>query len=409
MDRLERLRRLPLLRRVRRLPQTYAPGALPGCEKGVGYNYTFRNFRPGGQFDLAEQGILDPVELDPYYKDEIIAGFEWQVSNNWAFDGKAIYWELGDIIMNTTQRYNSNPGAVYNLQNTFQLSVNDKNFQHALRQLGVIPEDVIDDFEEPFKEYQALQLQINRRFSNGWAVYNNLTLSKLETTGSGAWWNNTSSSYGEDFGIVLTQAMIDSCNLQQAADRRRHRGTAFHPDGLHAELTGSLGIPVSAINRAGRDGLGGGTGAGDGFYGSGVDRPYIWKTFGFKQWNFGARPQPLNVGGLFTYQDGAAWGRGEQVAATSAQQPDRHRVHPAREERRAASGSLLRPQPDAGVGLPDRRGPGQGQPAHRRDQRHQRAGPDQHQPVRRAAAGAARVPAPVDVPGDVRRQLLIVG
>ena len=110
MERLERLRRLPLLRRHRRLPR-HLRAALASCAAaGVGYNFPFRSFRPGEQFDLAEQGILDPeVDLDPYFKDEIIAGFEWQVSNNWAFDGKAIYWELGDIIMNTTQRCNSNP------------------------------------------------------------------------------------------------------------------------------------------------------------------------------------------------------------------------------------------------------------------------------------------------------------
>ena len=170
---------------------------------------------------------------------------------------------------------------------------------------------MISQFEEPFKEYQALQFQINRRFSNGWAVYNNLTLSKLETTGSGAWWNNTSSSYGEDFGVVLTHAMITNCDAQQA--------TRATPIDCAAQLTPFLGQPVSVINRDGRDGLGGGSGAGDGFYGSGVDRPYIWKTFGFKVWNLGRHT--LNLGGLLSIQDGAAWGRGEQVDAPSLNDP----------------------------------------------------------------------------------------
>jgi len=281
------------------------PGVLPGCDS-VGYNFIFRSFRPGEQFDLAEQGLIPEIDLDPYYKDEIIAGFEWQVNNNWAFDAKAIYWELGDIIMNTTQRAPGGP-----LGNTFQMSVNDFNFKRNLRQLGFVDESIINAFEEPFKEYQALQLQLNRRFSNGWAVYNNLTLSKLETTGSGAWWNNTSSSYGEDLGTVLTQGMIDSCQLEQATRRI--------PMDCQASLGPFLGTPVSTINRDGRDGIGGGTGAGDGFYGSGVDRPYIWKTFGFKQFHFGKHS--LNVGGLLTIQDGAAWGRGEQVDAPSGDNP----------------------------------------------------------------------------------------
>ena len=95
-----------------------------------------------------------------------------------------------------------------------------------------MPDSVIDAFEEPFKEYQALQFQINRRFANGWAVYNNLTLSKLETTGSGAWWNNTSSSYGEDLGVVLTQAH-DRRNCAAPSRRRR---SAFIPMDCTAQL-----------------------------------------------------------------------------------------------------------------------------------------------------------------------------
>jgi hypothetical protein len=285
--------------------------ALASCSAGIGYNFVFRSFRPGEQFDLAEQGIIPAIDLDPYFKDEIIAGFEWQATKNWALDVKGIYWELGDIIMNTTQRWNSSPGLAYNLQDTFDLSVNDKNFKKTLRQLGLVPEEIIDDFEEPFKEYTALQLQFNRRFANGWALYNNLTLAKLETTGSGAWWNNTSSSYAEDLGVVLTPGMIASCQSEQA--------TRIIPMDCSAELAEHLGEPVSTIHRAGRDGLGGGTGAGDGFYGSGVDRPFIWKTFGFKQFTFGK--MGLNVGGLLTIQDGAAWGRGEQVDAPSGNDP----------------------------------------------------------------------------------------
>ena len=105
VERLERVRRLPLLRRRRRQRD--------GLCGSLGYNFLLRSFRPGEQFDLAEQGIIPEIDLDPYYKDELIVGFEWQVSNNWAFDAKGIYWELGDIIMNTTQRWNSNPGAGY--------------------------------------------------------------------------------------------------------------------------------------------------------------------------------------------------------------------------------------------------------------------------------------------------------
>jgi len=86
------------------------------------------------------------------------------------------------------------------------------------------------------------QFQLNRRFDNGWAVYNNLTLAKLETTGSGAWWDNSSSSYGEDLGVVLTAAMIDSCQALQVG--------RIVPMDCWAALGPHLGQPVSTINRA---------------------------------------------------------------------------------------------------------------------------------------------------------------
>ena len=92
--------------------------------------------------------------------------------------------------------------------------------------------------------------------------------------------------------------MIDELQ-PAAASERRPDPVPVHPHGLHgAAHAGSSAQPVSTINRDGRDGLGGGTGAGDGFYGSGVDRPYIWKTFGFKQWDLGRHT--LNLGGLLT-------------------------------------------------------------------------------------------------------------
>jgi len=294
------------------------------CPGGVGYNFAWQSFRPGRQFELAELGFFE-VDLDPYYKDEIILGFEWQFAKNWAFDAKAIFWELGDMIMNTVQRdplvFNDAAGVF----NTFTLSANSKNMKTIWRALGIVPEATIDAFEEPFKEYTALQLQVNRRYSNGWAWYNNLTWAKLETTGSGAWWDNSSSTYGEDLGSLMTQTQIDFCTASNSVGGGGLTdpgdglgGTRTHPVNCEATLGHHLGQPISTIHRAGRDGLGGGVGPGDGFFGSGVDRPYILKSFGFKQWNIGK--YTLNVGGLFNLQDGAAYGRGELVPQPSGDQ-----------------------------------------------------------------------------------------
>jgi hypothetical protein len=204
------------------------------------------------------------------------------------------------MIMNTTQR---DPAG-----QTFALSSSVDNFRDNLRDLGQVPESVIDAFEDPFKEYTAAQFQLNRQFSNGFAVYNNLTIAKLETTGAGAWWDNTSSAYGEDLGQVLTQSSINACVALQA--------TRSVPVDCVALLTPHLGESLSTINRAGRDGLQGGVGSGaESHQGSGVDREYIWKTFGFKTWNVGK--QTLTLGGLLTIQDGVAWGRAENLPAPS--------------------------------------------------------------------------------------------
>lgn len=288
------------------IDDTFIGGALCGGE--VGYNFAWQSFRPGRQFELAALGFFE-VDLDPYYKDEIIFGFEWQFSDNWAFDAKAIFWELGDMIMNTTQRDPLLSNAL-GQHNTFTVSANAKNMQSIWRSLGIVPEATIAAFEEPFKEYTALQLQLNKRYNNGWALYTNLTWAKLETTGSGAWWDNSSSTYGEDLGSVMTQTQIDVCSGLQ--------GTRTAPVDCEATLGHHLGQPISTIHRAGRDGLGGGVGPGDGFFGSGVDRPYIFKSFGFKQWQLGK--YTLNVGGLFNLQDGAAYGRGELVPQPSGDQ-----------------------------------------------------------------------------------------
>jgi hypothetical protein len=275
--------------------------SVAGCNFfGEGYTLPFQRSRPGRQFELADQGVIGEIDLDPYYKDEIIVGFEWQFARNWAFDAKAMYWELGDMIMNTTQR---DP-----LGQTFALSSSVDNFRQNLRDLGQVPDSIIDAFEDPFKEYTALQFQVNKQFGNGFAVYNNLTLAKLETTGAGAWWDNTSSAYGEDLGQVLTQSSITACTALQA--------TRSVPVDCQALLGPHLGESLSTINRAGRDGLQGGVGSGaESHQGSGVDREYIWKTFGFKQWTLGK--QTFTLGGLLNVQGGVAWGRAENLPAPS--------------------------------------------------------------------------------------------
>ncbi|MEM1247979.1 MAG: TonB-dependent receptor [Acidobacteriota bacterium] len=266
--------------------------AFGACSE-VGYNFFFRRIQPGRMWDLVDEGVWDS-DIDPYYKDEVILGFERQLSSNWAVDVKGIYWELGDMIGATIQ---VSPDG-----DQFRMTANYKDYVPILRAMddvrvsrgeeSLFQDGQLENFREGSKEYTALQVQLNRRFANGWALYNNVTWSELETTGAGAWWNNTNDSYGENLHQVLTQDNLDLCNANQFDRTIPVDCNVLQP---------FVGTSVSTINRLGSDGL--------------IDRPIIFNSFGFKTWTFGR--QNLTAGGHFTFQSGTAWGRSEGVGTVS--------------------------------------------------------------------------------------------
>ena len=264
-----------------------------GCGGEIGYNFFLRRIAPGEMWAMVDAGVWES-NIDPYYKDEVILGFERQVSTNWALDVKGIYWELGDMIGATIQQ------GVDGQQ--FRMTANYKDYPSILRAIddarvaqggpSLFQDGQLEGFEDGSKEYTSLQVQLNRRFANGWALYNNITWSELETTGAGAWWNNTNDSYGENLHVVLTQDNLDTCNQNQS-DRNV-------PVDCN-QLQPFIGTSASTTNRFGSDGL--------------IDRPIIVNSFGFKTWTFGKHN--LTAGGHFSYQSGTAWGRSEGVSILS--------------------------------------------------------------------------------------------
>ena len=38
------------------------------------------------------------VDIEPYYRDEFVLGYEWQFSDNWALDAKGIYWRVDNLV-----------------------------------------------------------------------------------------------------------------------------------------------------------------------------------------------------------------------------------------------------------------------------------------------------------------------
>ena len=264
----------------------------PGQCGEVGYNFLWSREDVGHMWELHDAGVFTS-DIDPYYKDEIVLGFEWQFTNNWALDAKVLDWELKDMMMSNTQ--------VGRDGQQFYLTANYKDMADILRRIRdarvaaggdpQVTDFALDNFPGGEKSYRALQVQVNKRFSNGWALYNNITWSETETTGSGAWWNNTNSNYGEDMHVVLTQDHIDSCTAQQAG--------RSDPIDCQTAFSPFLGHAVSTINRLGKD--------------INNDRPIILNSFGFKTWNFGKHD--LTLGGHLTFQSGVPWSRFETVAS----------------------------------------------------------------------------------------------
>jgi hypothetical protein len=163
---------------------------------------------------------------------------------------------------------------------------------------------ILDNFEDDNRTYRGLQFQLNRRFREGWAWYNNVTFSEVEgkTYGGGnggndlGSFNNQDDDYGRNLEAILTPAVFATlvatpnfCAL----------------NGLSAscldDLAQHIGEPLSTINRDGR---------------MPVDRPVIFKTFGYKQWNVGK--QDFSVGGEFVWQSGSPWQRTRATANTVA-------------------------------------------------------------------------------------------
>ncbi|MEM1248475.1 MAG: TonB-dependent receptor [Acidobacteriota bacterium] len=263
-----------------------------GLCNDVGYNFFFSRIVPGEMWQSVEAGIWDH-DLDIYYKEEIILGFEWQFSRNWALDVKYIDWDLEDMMFSNTQ-LNENGNNIF-------ITANYKNLPNILtsladaREANGLPRGInqadIDSFQQARNGYRGLQLQVNRRFANGWSLYNNVSWSETDTTGSGSWWNNTQSDYGENLEVILNEGQLAQCQEEQAA--------RTVPVDCFASLGEFLGQPVSTINRRGPNGV--------------YDRSIIWNSFGFKTWQMG--PTDFTLGGHFTYQTGTPWARSEGVNA----------------------------------------------------------------------------------------------
>ncbi len=288
------------------------------------YCFSLGSVRPGRMWELVDEGVYSS-DINPYHRDEFVLGYEWQFSDNWAFDAKGIYWEVDDLIGSTLQRdqngslylmvanYDDYADLLRSTNFTENFLITNANFtfngQGATAEMA---EAILNNFEDDDRNYVGLQLQLNRRFRNGWAWFNNVTFSKVEgkTYGGGngnndlGAFNNLDDDYGRNMDAVLTDQLIDQWrnNPVTLADGRQvdfctaNRLSSSCID----DLVPFIGQPLSTINREGE---------------LNVNRPVIFKSFGYKVFTFGK--QTLNVGGQFTWQSGSPF-----YKTTSASNPN---------------------------------------------------------------------------------------
>ncbi len=278
-------------------PDTIADGTaglpLPG------YNFPWSTLLPGRMWDAVDAGVFEH-DLDTYYKEEIILGMEWQFARNWALDVKYIDWEIDDLMFSNTQidQQGRNIFITANYKNLPEITRAMANAREAAGIDRLIDDATIDAIEPARNQYRGLQVQLNRRFQNGWSLYNNISWSETDTTGAGDWWNNTNSSYGENITAVLDETMILNCDASQAVPDRVTGRARTLPVDCNDALGSFLGQPVSTINRRGPN--------------HAYDRSIIYNSFGFKTWTFGK--QNFTLGGHFTYQTGTPWARNEGIS-----------------------------------------------------------------------------------------------
>ena len=287
---------------------------LPTTDQYGPYCFRLGSVRPGRMWELVDEGVYSS-DISPYHRDEIVLGYEWQFSDNWAFDVKGIWWEVDDLFGSTLQRDQNG--------NLYEMVANYDDYANLLRATNftenflatnanftfngqgptaAMADAILDGFQDDDRNYQGLQLQLNRRFRNGWAWFNNVTFSKVEgrTYGGGnggndlGAFNNLDDDYGRNMDAVLTDQILDQwrnvpVTLADGTVTDFCSANQLGPTCVD-DLVPFIGQPLSTINREGE---------------LPVDRPVIFKSFGYKVFNVGKHT--FNVGGQFTFQSGSPW------------------------------------------------------------------------------------------------------
>jgi hypothetical protein len=238
---------------------------LPGTDLWAKYHNgaTFRDRRvPGFQF-------LDPA-VKPPSSDALNVGVEWEVLPKMVFTGRYVRTHLNrtiedmgvlDAAGNEVYRY-GNPGEGLNIAEP----ASGASCPITVGGTCAVP------MPKPVRDYDAMELSLQRRFSNGWLFNASYTYSRLYGNYSGTQSTDEIRPATLGYGFTPNQAF--------AAQTYRPGGNANRYFDLDEALYDSHGVL----------GLNGPLP---------TDRPHVFKFYGAKQFKFGTE-----VGGFFRVSSG---------------------------------------------------------------------------------------------------------
>ena len=153
--------------------------------------------------------------VDPYHKDEVSAGIDWQFGERWVLVSRLMWHQIENMFWSTDQ---------YDAQ-------------------GRIYRDV-RNWDAGWRDYRGVSLEVNRSFGNGWAVRTNYTLGEAEGNRGGG--GDTDTLFEGLGGVEVATGRTDATIVNRAG-RTRLRPHP-HREPARAGSAGASGStrPVSA-------------------------------------------------------------------------------------------------------------------------------------------------------------------
>jgi len=131
---------------------------------------------PGNYAGTVSFGTATGVDpnVDPMYTEETLLGFEYEIVPNLALGLRGTMRDINDVIEDISvdaahTYFITNPGG----------DICDNPLGDVLDDVTEQPVDCVN-FPEPTRDYEALELTLNKRFSNNWQLFGSAVYSKNE-------------------------------------------------------------------------------------------------------------------------------------------------------------------------------------------------------------------------------------